>query len=152
MKTRLVKGLVILALIIGLIGLLGPVWAQEAAPAEAPAAVPAPAASVAPVTVPAAVPAAAPSGLGALGAKGALLVISALASALGIGIATLGTGLGQGNAVGKAMEAIGRNPEAQNKVFTTLLIGLAFIESLCLYALLIALALLFFNPLLKFVN
>lgn len=84
-----------------------------------------------------------------LGPKGTLLVISALSAAIAIGIATIGTALGQGNAISKAMEAIGRNPEAQSKIMPVLLIGLAFIESLCLYALLISLALLFFNPLLE---
>lgn len=80
-------------------------------------------------------------------AKGWLVVFSALAAAIGIGISTIGPGLGQGNAVSKAMEAIGRNPESQSKILPTLLIGLAFMESLVLYALLISLALLFFNPL-----
>lgn len=61
-----------------------------------------------------------------------------LAAALAIGLGTLGTGLGQGNAISKAMEAIGRNPEASGTIRTTLLIGLAFVESLCLYALVIA--------------
>lgn len=83
----------------------------------------------------------------AVGAKGWLVVFSALAAAIGIGIATIGPGLGQGNAVSRAMEAIGRNPESQSKILPTLLIGLAFMESLVLYALLISLALLFFNPL-----
>jgi len=76
------------------------------------------------------------------------LSICAICAALAVGIASLGTGIGQGIAVSKAMEAIGRNPESQKKLFPTLITGLAFIESLALYALLIALALLFFNPLL----
>lgn len=76
------------------------------------------------------------------------LIVSAIAAAMAIGLASSITGLAQGNAVGKAMEAIGRNPEAQSKIVPTLVLGLAFIESLALYALLISLALLFFNPLL----
>ena len=87
-----------------------------------------------------------------VGAKGWLVVFSAIAAAVGIGIATIGPGLAQGNAVSKAMEAIGRNPESQSKILPTLLIGLAFMESLVLYALLISLALLFFNPLVPFVK
>ncbi|MDQ7824814.1 MAG: ATP synthase F0 subunit C [Candidatus Eremiobacteraeota bacterium] len=79
------------------------------------------------------------------------MVFSALAAALGIGIATIGPGLGQGNAVARAMEAIGRNPEAQSKILPTLLIGLAFMESLVLYALLVSLVLLFINPFIKIV-
>lgn len=61
-----------------------------------------------------------------------------LAAAFAIGIGTIGTSLAQGNAIGKAMEAIGRNPEAAPTIRTILLIGLAFIESLCIYALVIA--------------
>jgi len=80
-------------------------------------------------------------------AMGLLLAFSALAAAIGVGLAALGPGIGQGSAVAKAMEAIGRNPEAQSKIMPTLLVGLAFMEALTLYALLIALALLFFNPL-----
>jgi F-type H+-transporting ATPase subunit c len=87
-----------------------------------------------------------------MSALGWLVTISALASALGIGIATLGPGIGQGNAVARAMEAIGRNPEAQSKIMPTLLIGLAFMESLVLYALLVSLVLLFINPFLKYVG
>jgi ATP synthase F0 subunit c len=82
-----------------------------------------------------------------VGAMGLLLAFSALAAAIGVGLAALGPGIGQGSAVAKAMEAIGRNPEAQSKIMPTLLVGLAFMEALTLYALLIALALLFFNPL-----
>ena len=61
-----------------------------------------------------------------------------IAIALAIGLGTIGTGLGQGNAVSGAMEAIGRNPDAQGKVQGTLILGLAFIESLAIYALVIA--------------
>lgn len=82
-------------------------------------------------------------------AKGWILVFSALAAALGIGIATIGPGLGQGKAVASAMEAIGRNPESQSKLFLLLIIGLAFMESLTIYALVISLTLVFSNP---FVN
>lgn len=66
-----------------------------------------------------------------------------IGAAIAIGLAAFGTGLGQGNAIGKAMEAIGRNPEASGKIQTLLLIGLAFIESLCIYALVISFMLLF---------
>lgn len=65
-------------------------------------------------------------------------VAALMAAAFAIGIGTIGTALGQGNAIAKAMEAIGRNPEAAGTIRTTLLIGLAFIESLCIYALVIA--------------
>jgi len=64
-----------------------------------------------------------------------------LAAGLAIGLAALGTGLGQGNAIGKAVEAMGRNPEAGGFIRTTLIIGLAFVESLCIYALVISIML-----------
>jgi len=75
--------------------------------------------------------------------------LSVLAAGLGIGIATFGPGLGQGNATSKAVEGIARQPEASGKIMTTLILGLAFMESLVLYALVIALILIFGNPALK---
>lgn len=53
-----------------------------------------------------------------------------LAAGLAIGLGMLGPGIGLGTAVGKAVEAIGRNPEAQPKIQATMLVGLAFIEFL----------------------
>lgn len=64
--------------------------------------------------------------------------LAALAAGLAIAIGTLGPGFGLGNAVGKAMEAIGRNPEAQPKIQGSMILGLAFIEALSIYALVIA--------------
>ncbi len=62
----------------------------------------------------------------------------ALATGLAIGIAALGGGIGQGIAVRGAMEGIARNPGASGKIMTTLIIGLALIESLVIYALVIS--------------
>ena len=62
----------------------------------------------------------------------------ALGAGLAISIGTLGPGLGLGSGVGKAMEAIGRNPEAEPKVKNNMIVGLAFIEALSIYALVIA--------------
>ncbi len=62
----------------------------------------------------------------------------ALASGLAIAIAAFGAALGQGRMAANAMESIGRNPNATEKLFTPLLLGLAFIEALAIYALLIA--------------
>lgn len=53
-----------------------------------------------------------------------------LAAGLAIGLGMLGPGIGLGNGVGKAAEAVGRNPEAQPKIQNTMLVGLAFIEFL----------------------
>lgn len=66
-----------------------------------------------------------------------------LAAALAIAIAAFGGAIAQGNAVKAALEAIGRNPGASDKVFTPMIIGLALIESLVIYALLVSLLLLF---------
>lgn len=62
----------------------------------------------------------------------------ALAAGLGIGIAAVGAGLGQGRAVAAAMESIGRNPNAADKIQTPMIIGIAFMEALAIYALVIA--------------
>ena len=57
----------------------------------------------------------------------------ALALPLALGIAALGSGLGLGKAVGGAMEAMGRQPEAIGKIQTAMIIGAAFIEALTIY-------------------
>ena len=64
-----------------------------------------------------------------------------LAAGLAIGLSALGGGIGQGRAAGSAVEGISRNPQASNKIFTPMIIGLALIESLVIYGLLIALLL-----------
>ncbi len=63
-----------------------------------------------------------------------------------IAIAAAGCGLGQGMGLKAAVEGIARNPESSGKVTVTLLIGLAMIESLCIYALVIALILIYAHP------
>jgi F-type H+-transporting ATPase subunit c len=62
----------------------------------------------------------------------------ALAAGLGLGVAALGTALGQGRATAAAMESIGRNPQSADRLQTPLIIGLALMEALTLYALVIA--------------
>lgn len=59
----------------------------------------------------------------------------ALAYPLGLGLAALGAALGLGKAVGSAMEAMGRQPEAIGKIQIAMIIGAAFIEALAIYAL-----------------
>ena len=70
----------------------------------------------------------------------------AIACGFGIGVAALGTGLGMGNAINGALQGTARNPEAGGKIMTTMIIGLALIESLCIYALLICLIMVFKIP------
>ncbi len=61
-----------------------------------------------------------------------------LAKGLAIGLGSLGPALGIGFIGAKAMEAIGRNPEAANKVLVPMLIAAAFAEAVAIYALVIA--------------
>jgi F-type H+-transporting ATPase subunit c len=60
-----------------------------------------------------------------------------------MGIGTVGPALGIGMIVSKAMEAIGRNPEAASKIQTNMILGVAFAEAVAIYALVIALILKF---------
>lgn len=75
----------------------------------------------------------------------------AIAAGIGMGLGAFGTGIGQGNAVKGAVEGIARNPGASGKIMTVMLVGLAMIESLAIYVLVIALILLYANPLIKYV-
>lgn len=61
----------------------------------------------------------------------------ALSAPLAVGLAALGSGIGLGRAVGSAMEAIGRQPEASGKILTNMIIGAALIEALTIYALIV---------------
>lgn len=65
--------------------------------------------------------------------------IKTLAAALAIGLGALGPGLGLGMIGGKAMEALGRNPEASDQIFVPMILGLAFTEAVAIYALVVAL-------------
>jgi F-type H+-transporting ATPase subunit c len=62
----------------------------------------------------------------------------AMAAGLAVGIAGFGAALGQGRAVAAAMESIGRNPNAAGNIQTPMIIGIAFIEALAIYAFVIA--------------
>lgn len=65
-----------------------------------------------------------------------------LAAGLGIGLAAFGGALGQGRAAATALDGIARNPGASDKLFTPMILGLALIESLVIYALIISILLL----------
>jgi len=71
---------------------------------------------------------------------------SAVAAGFGIAIAAFGTGLGQGMAIKSSVEGVARNPEASGKITVTMMIGLAMIESLCIYALVVSLILIYAHP------
>lgn len=70
-----------------------------------------------------------------------------IAIAAGIAVvAGLGTGIGEGIAAGKAVEAVGRNPEAEGKIRTMMILGIALSETVAIYGLLISIILIFVFP------
>jgi F-type H+-transporting ATPase subunit c len=77
-----------------------------------------------------------------------VISMTSLATALGMAIAAAGCGIAQGMGLKAACEGTARNPEAGGKITITLILGLAFIESLAIYALVVNLILLFANPML----
>jgi ATP synthase F0 subunit c len=76
-----------------------------------------------------------------------VLVASVVVAAFVITLGTMASSLGQGRVTGAALEAIAEQPAARDQISTTLFISLALLESLALYALIVALILLFANPL-----
>ena len=85
------------------------------------------------------------------GAMGAIGTIS-WATAIGMGLAAAGCGLGQGLGLKAACEGTARNPEAGGKITVTLILGMAFIESLAIYALVVCLIMLFAHPFAKIIT
>nr|YP_009402764.1 ATP synthase CF0 C subunit [Compsopogon caeruleus]ARX96113.1 ATP synthase CF0 C subunit [Compsopogon caeruleus] len=71
---------------------------------------------------------------------------SVVAAGLSVGLAAIGPGIGQGTASAQAVEGIARQPEVEGRIRGTLLLSLAFMESLTIYGLVVALSLLFANP------
>ena len=65
--------------------------------------------------------------------------LKAIAAALAIGLGAIGPGIGIGILGGKAMEAIGRNPEATGEIRTNMILAIAFAEAIAIYALVVAL-------------
>jgi F-type H+-transporting ATPase subunit c len=70
-------------------------------------------------------------------------VAKLLGAALAVGFGMLGPALGIGHLVSKALEAIGRNPEASGKIQTTMILGVAFVEALAIFTLVVAFIILF---------
>jgi F-type H+-transporting ATPase subunit c len=75
--------------------------------------------------------------------------MATLGCAIGIGLAALGCGIGMGHGLRGATEGTARNPGVSNKIMTTLIIGLAMIESLAIYALVVVLITFYANPFVK---
>ncbi len=69
-----------------------------------------------------------------------------IAAGFGMAIGSFGTALGQGLAIKSAVEGVARNPGASGKILTTMMIGLAMIESLAIYVFVVAMIILFANP------
>ncbi|OHA46422.1 MAG: ATP synthase F0 subunit C [Candidatus Terrybacteria bacterium RIFCSPLOWO2_01_FULL_44_24] len=67
------------------------------------------------------------------------LDFKSLGAAFAIGVGAIGPGIGIGLLAAKALEAIGRNPEAAPKIQTTMILGIAFAEAIAIYALVVAL-------------
>ena len=80
-----------------------------------------------------------------------VLACSAIGAGLAM-IAGIGPGIGQGFAAGKGAEAVGRQPEKQGDIIKTMLLGAAVAETTGIYGLIVALILLFANPLLRYLG
>ena len=78
-------------------------------------------------------------------------VLSTVGAALAIAIGMMFPALAMGKAISQALDAIARQPEAEKSIMRTLFIGLAMIESLAIYVLVIVLIILFRNPLLEYI-
>ena len=68
-----------------------------------------------------------------------LEAVKSIAAALAIGLGAIGPAIAIGWMAGKAMEAIGRNPEAAQKIQTSMILAIAFAEAIAIYALVVAL-------------
>jgi len=75
---------------------------------------------------------------------------STVAAVLGIALGVIFPAIAMGKAISPAMDALARQPEAERSIMRTLFIGLAMIESLAIYVLVIVLIVLFRNPLLEY--
>lgn len=78
-------------------------------------------------------------------------VLSTVGAALAVAIGMMFPALAMGKAISQALDAIARQPEAEKPIMRTLFIGLAMIESLAIYVLVIVLIILFRNPLLEYI-
>ena len=96
----------------------------------------------------------APAALAAEAAKpesSTFFVVSVLTGGFAMAIASAAAAIGQSRAIVSALDAIGRQPSAAGRIQVAMIIGLALIESLAIYVLLIALIIFFANPFIKYV-
>ncbi len=69
--------------------------------------------------------------------------LTSIGAAVAIGLAALGGAIAMGMAIAKAMDGIARQPEAEGKIRSTLMLGLVFIETVVIYALVVAILIMF---------
>jgi len=81
-----------------------------------------------------------------------VVAVSVATAGLGAAIGGYGPARGEGEALGKALDAMARQPDEADRITLTLFVGMAMVESTAIYALVIALILLFANPLLELVK
>ena len=79
-----------------------------------------------------------------------VVIASTVAAALAIALGAMLPAIAMGRAISQALESLARQPEAERAIMRTLFIGLAMIESLAIYCLVIVLIILFRNPLLEY--
>ena len=79
-----------------------------------------------------------------------LIIISTAVALLAIAIGVIGPAIAMGRSITQALEALARQPEAEKSIMRTLFIGLAMIESLAIYVLVVVLIVLFRNPLIEY--
>lgn len=84
--------------------------------------------------------------------KAIVLGCSLIGAGFSIGLGASGAGAGMGQATGGGSVAVGRNPEAQGKIMLTMMVGMAMTESCAIYGLVVALILLYANPMLKMIG
>lgn len=78
-------------------------------------------------------------------------LVSTVAACLAIALGTMLPALAMGRAISQALDALARQPEAEKSISRTLFVGLAMIESLSIYCLVVVLIVLFRNPLLQYI-
>jgi F-type H+-transporting ATPase subunit c len=82
--------------------------------------------------------------------KATFITVSTAVAALAIAVGALGPALAMGRSIAQALDSLARQPEAERSIMRTLFIGLAMIESLAIYVLVVVLIILFRNPLLEY--
>jgi F-type H+-transporting ATPase subunit c len=82
--------------------------------------------------------------------KSTFVTVSTTVAALAIALGALGPAIAMGRSIAQALDSLARQPESERAIMRTLFIGLAMIESLAIYVLVVVLIILFRNPLLEY--